>query len=177
LKSDEPPAALELEARKRLYDIVRQLAGAHFREIQRASGLSFGSASYHLAYLQKHHLIKEERDGNNIRYFPVDADIQDKKLLMLLRQRSVRTILLFIFSHEGCTHQEIVSSVQLSPSTTTWHLKKLLENSIIQATKKGKYTLYSLSIPKERIMKLLIAYKESFIDTLVDGLIELWEQP
>ncbi len=174
---EEQTPALELAARKKLYDTVKQFAGAHFREIQRASGLSFGSASYHLAYLHRHHLIKEVRDGRNVRYFPINNPIPDEKLLMLLRQRSVRVILLYVFGHEGCTQEEIVSAVRLSPSTTSWHLKKLIGNGTIDARKKGRYTVYSLSIPKERIMKLLIAYKASFVDTLVDGLIELWEQP
>ncbi len=35
--------------------------------------------------------------------------------------------------------------------------------------------MYSLSIPKERIIKLLITYRESFLDNLVEGFLELWE--
>lgn len=173
----EQATVLELDARRKLYDIVKRHAGCHFREIQRVAGLSFGSASYHLAYLQKHGLIKETKDGNNRRYFPIQVDVQDEVFLMLLRQRSIRSILLFILTHEGCNHQEISTSVKLSSSTTTWHLKKLLEKAIIESMKNGKYNGYFLIVPKERIMNLLICYKESFVDELVDGLIELWETP
>ena len=137
--------------------------------------MSFGSVSYHLSYLKKHKLIKEEKDGNNVRYFPLDVPIGEEKLLMLLRQRSVRTILLFIFANEGCSHQQIVSSIRLSPSTITWHLKKLLDSEIIKSNKEGKYKKYFLNVSKKKIMDLLISYRESFFDNLVNGLIELWE--
>lgn len=166
---------LDLESRRKIYDIVRQYAGYHMREIQRASGMSFGMVSYHLSYLQKHHLIREEHDGNHLRYFPLSLDIHDERLLTLLRQRSVRNILLSIMAHEGCSHQEIVSSVRLSPSTTTWHLKKLLDNEVIRLEKRGRYNAYLLNIPKESILRLLITYKESFLDNLVEGFLELWE--
>jgi len=171
-KSNE---ALNLESRRKIYEVVKDHAGSHLREIQRVAGKSFGSVSYHLAYLLKHRLIREERDGNYVRYFPTNADIGDEKLLSLLRQRSVRTILLFIVTHGGCNHKEISSSVNLSPSTTTWHLKKLLESNIIISNKKDKCKVYSLNVPPGKIVGLLKEYQESFFDTLVDGLLDLWE--
>jgi predicted transcriptional regulator len=137
--------------------------------------MSFGLVSYHISYLIKHNLVREEKDGHYIRYFPANGHITDEKLLSLLRQRSVRTILLFIVTHEGCNHQEISSSVNLSPSTTTWHLKKLLDSDIIISDKKDKCKAYSLNIPKEEIVGLLKEYRESFFDSLVDGLIDLWK--
>ena len=166
---------LELESRRKIYEVVRKNAGGHMREIQRVSGMSYGVVSYHLSYLSKHNLIKEERDGSYVRYYPVTIDFRDEKLLALLRQRSVRTILLFVVTHEGCSHQEISAGVSLSPSTTTWHLKKLIDNRIIVSDKKIKGKAYSLDVPKEHIMNLLITYQESFLDSLVDGLLELWE--
>ena len=166
---------LELDSRRKIYEVVRKNAGGHMREIQRVSGMSYGMVSYHLSYLSKHNLIKEERDGSYVRYYPVTIDFRDEKLLALLRQRSVRTILLFVVTHEGCSHQEISAGVSLSPSTTTWHLKKLIDNRIIVSDKKIKGKAYSLDVPKEHIMNLLITYQESFLDSLVDGLLELWE--
>lgn len=172
---DDRAEALELESRRKIYEVVRQHAGSHLREIQRASDLSFGMISYHLSYLERHNLIKEEKDGNYVRYYPVSVDTKNEKLLGLLRQRSVRTILLFIVTHEGASHQEISAGVTLSPSTTTWHLKKLIENNIVVCNKKIKGNAYSLGVPKERIISLLITYRESFLDTLVDGLLDIME--
>jgi predicted transcriptional regulator len=166
---------LDLESRRKIYDVVRKNAGGHMREIQRVSGMSYGMVSYHLSYLSKHNLIKEEKDGNYVRYYPVTIDFNDGKLLSLLRQRSVRNILLFIITHDGCSHQDIVSSVHLSPATITWHLKKLIDNNIIRPERRGKYKAYFLIVPLESITSLLITFRESFVDKLVDGFLELWE--
>lgn len=166
---------LELESRKKIYEIVRQYAGSHMREIQRISGMPFGMVSYHLSFLGKHNLIREEKDGNYVRYYPASLEKCDEKLLGLLRQRSVRTILLYIMGNEGCSHQQISEGVRLSPSTITWHLKKLTDHGIVRAEKRIKEKAYFLAVPEERIVNLLICYRESFIDTLVDGFLDLWE--
>ncbi len=171
----EQTEPLGLETRRKIYALVEAHAGSHFREIQRKSGLSHGSAAYHLSFLRKRGLIREEKDGNNLRYFTTENAIEDEKLLMLLRQQSVRAILLHVFSHEGCTHRQISLAVHLSPSTTTWHLKKLLKSGIIKSRKKSKFKTYFLNVSQKHIMKLLITYKESFVDNLVDGLVALWD--
>ncbi|MBI2208613.1 winged helix-turn-helix transcriptional regulator [Candidatus Woesearchaeota archaeon] len=166
---------LELDARRKIYDIVRKFAGCHFREIERKSGLSTGSIKYHLSYLTKHGLIKEERDGNNLRYYPNEFGSEDKKLLGLLRQKSIRKIVLFILTHNNCNHKQIVQFVGLSPSTVSWHLKKLEESNIIGFAKKGRKTAYGILIDKGNIINLLITYRESFLDSVVDRVIDMWE--
>ena len=166
---------LELDVRKRIYEIVKKFAGCHFREIERKSGLSTGSVSYHLHYLARQGLIKEEKEGNNLRYFPADFKSKNIKLLALLRQKSVREILLFILIHDNCGHKEMAQSVGLSPSTVSWHLKKLEENNIVGFTKNGRRTSYHILIDEEEIVNLLITYKGSFLDTMVDRVIEMWE--
>lgn len=166
---------LELDARRKIYNAVRKFAGCHFREIERKSGLSTGSVKYHLDYLAKKDLIMHEKEGNNIRYFPRDFGSKNKKLMSLLRQKSIRKILLFILTHDNCNHEQIVGYAKLSPSTVSWHLKKLEENKIIGFIKKGRKNFYNILIDKEEIIKLLITYKESFLDSMIDGVIEMWD--
>lgn len=171
----EKERILELDVRRKLYRLVHRYAGCHFREIERKSGLSTGSVKYHLDYLARHNLIKQEKEGNNLRYFPINVKSQSAALLGLLRQRSVRNILLFILIHENCNHEQIVESVSLSPSTVSWHLKKLEYANIINSVKEGRFKSYSIQIEKEEIIKLLIIYRKSFLDILVDRVIEMWE--
>ncbi len=173
---DRESGVLRLATRRRIYESARRNAGQHLRGIQRLTGLPFGSVSYHLSYLVRHGLLRAEKEGKALRYFPVESSSGDQELLMLLRQQSVRAILLFVFSHEGCTQQEIAASVELSASTVTWHLKKLLDAGVVTMVRSGKFHSYRLAVPRERIMALLITYRESFLDRLVDGLIDLWER-
>ena len=49
------------------------------------------------------------------------------------------------------------------------------ENNIIGSTKIGRNTHYSILIKKEEIITLLIMYRGSFLDSLVDRVIEMWD--
>ena len=166
---------LELESRRHVYDAVKKHAGSHFRELERKCSISTGLVRYHLSYLVKTGLIIEQKDGKNTRYFPKQITAQSKNLLGLLRQDSLRKIILSLFIQDGSTHDEIAKAVKLSLSTVTWHLKKLSENHIIKSEKYGRKTCYTIIYDKEEIIKLLITYKESFLDSLVDRIIDMWD--
>ena len=172
---DREKKVLELEARKRLYQIVRDFAGCHFREIERISALPTGTVKYHLDYLSKFGLIKPVKKDNALRYFPRGLASEHKRLLSLLRQKSVRDILLFILAHPGCHHGQLVAFPRLSPSTVSWHLKKLEEGRVVGSAKTGRKSSLNLLIDKDEVIKLLITYKESFLDSLVDRVLEMWE--
>ena len=166
---------LDLNLRKKIYDITKKFAGCHFREIGRLSRLPTGTVKYHLDYLAKHGLITSSKEDRNLRYFPRDFSSGNKKLMGLLRQKSIRKILLFVLMHDNCNHEQIVNYVKLSPSTISWHLRKLEESKAISSRKKGRKTYYSVLADKEEIVKLLIIYKESFLDSLVDSVVEMWD--
>lgn len=166
---------LELKARRDVYEVVKRFAGCHFREIERKSNLPAATAKYHLRKLAKHDLISEEKDQNNIRYFPKEFKSGNKKILGLLRQNKVREIILFILTHDKCNQEQIVQAVNVSPSTVSWHLKKLEENKIVGTCRENRKTSYAITADKEEIVKLLITYRESFLDSLVDRVIEMWE--
>ncbi len=171
--SDKDKKILELETRKKIYLAIKEFAGSHFREIQRKSGLAVGSVQYHLHYLVKNGLVKEIKKDNNLVYFPREFT-SGTALLSFLRQESTRKIILFIMTNKDCNHEQIVKYVRLSPSTISWHLKKLQQQRIIKSEKKGRKTFYRLSCDEQTIINLLITYQESFVDKLVDRVIEMW---
>lgn len=166
---------LELDIRKKIFQLVKKHAGCHYRDLERKSKLATGTIRYHLNYLVKSGLIKELKDSNNIRYFPKSISSEHKELLSLLRQKSIRNILLLLLSLKNINHEKIVENVNLSPSTVSWHLKKLEKSNIIKPKKEGRKTYYNLLIDKQEIITLLITYQESFLDTLVDNVVEMWE--
>jgi predicted transcriptional regulator len=173
--TEKEKEALELETRRKIYKIVGKHAGCYFREIERKSGLSTGSVQYHLHYLVKKGLLKQQKDGKNMRYFPNNVELRNKKVLSLLRQKSVRDIILYILKNKKCNHKELVAHTNLSPSTVSWHLKKLDQEQIVGFVRKGRETQCSLLIDEKEIVQLLVTYQESFYDTLVDNVIDMWE--
>ncbi|HII16363.1 TPA: winged helix-turn-helix transcriptional regulator [Candidatus Woesearchaeota archaeon] len=173
--TDKEKQVLSVEARRRLYRLVREHAGLHFREIERKSLLPTGTVQYHLGYLCRQGLLKSEKDSHSLRYFPMEFTAESKQLMAILRQRSMRSILLFLLAHHGCSHEEITKSVKLAPSTVSWHLRKLEDAGAIASEKDGRKTRFSLLINSQEVINLLITYKKSFLDSVVDNVIEMWE--
>ena len=76
--------------------------------------------------------------------------------------------------HKSVRHDEIVKFTMLAPSTVSWYLKKLQNYEIITKLEEGK-TTYKLLIEENQIIVLLVSYKESFFDSLVDRVIDMWD--
>jgi predicted transcriptional regulator len=171
---EQEKKVLELELRKRVYLAVKRFAGSHFREIQRRSGLATGTVQHHLRALAKHGLVREIRQGRSSLYVPRELPTGNERTLGALRQASIRKILLFLLIQEPRNHEQIVRFVRLSPSTVSWHLKALQVRGLVGAQKKGRNTIYRITVGKEELRNLLITYQESFFDTLVDRVVEMW---
>ena len=92
--TEKEKRVLEVGLRRKIYQIVKQYAGIHFREIERKSILATGSVQYHLNYLKRQGLIKIEKEGNTVRYFPQGFKTENKKIMVFLRQKSIRDIIL-----------------------------------------------------------------------------------
>lgn len=167
--------ALELEIRQSIYSLISPSPGLHFREIQRRTKIATGQLTYHLNYLQKVGLIKTENDGEYLRYYAhIQINDEDRRVLEFVRQKSIRHILLYLLENNNCNHDLLVKNLDIAPSTISWHLKKLIDANIVNKEVDGRKSIYSINNP-ELIKKVLIKYKESFLDILVDRFIEMWE--
>jgi predicted transcriptional regulator len=167
--------ALELEVRHKLYAVIARYPGLHYREIQRRTDIATGQLTYHLNFLRDVHLIKTVNDGEYLRYYSnVQISPEERKVLQLVRQRSIRHILLHLLENDGCDHNSVVNGLGLSPSTVSWHLKKLLDARVISKRSEGRRSIYTIGQP-ELVIVVLTKYKESFVDRLVDQFIEMWD--
>ena|SRR3989344_4802801 len=172
--SDKHHEILTLESRRKIYVLVKQHPGCNFHELERRTAIAPTTLQYHLHYLTKHGLITLQKDGNKIRYFPQHLQSEDKRLLVFLRQQHIRHLLLFFLTHKTCRQKDIVEFLQLSPSTISLYLSRLIENKVLQTVTKGKELSYQLAIAEDDLVSLLITYRESFFDQLVDQTIEMW---
>ena len=167
--------AVALSTRDRIYSTISKNPGLHFREIQRRTEIATGALQYHIDYLQKKHLILSEKDGKFSRFYAVRGEDVDTELMSLLRQESVRRIVLFLMKRRRATLPQISKEVSLSASTTSFHMQKLLQSEIITQKNYGKKTYFSLK-DKDRVLELLLTYKKSFLDEIVDNFVDIWEE-
>jgi Uncharacterized protein conserved in archaea len=167
---------LELETRRRLYEQIKKSPGIHFRELERRLHLVVGNLQYHLQYLEKKNLIRASSDEDYVRYFIKDRSLDEteRKIISFLRRSGCRHILIQLLSNPELNNKELSQAVGLSPSTISWNLNKLVEAGIIEREKNGRISRFTIVDPP-KVVELLICYKESFLDTLVDGFIEMWE--
>jgi len=174
---DELEYSLQLDTRKKLYEAIEENPGLHFRELQRRVSLATGSLQYHLDFLHKKHLIRIEKQGKFNRYYTVRGRQfgEDSKLMSLLRQESMRKIIVFLLQKKQANNSEIAENIKLSASTTSTHIKKLIELNLIQKKSKGKEKVYCITEP-DKIASMLVEYKKSFLDEIVDNFADIWQQ-
>lgn len=166
---------LQLEARKRVFDAIKENPGIHMRGLERKTGIPMGTLRYHLRYLEKHDMISEKRSGRLVTYYPTasgfSVDAQDKKYLAILRQEIPRLIVLHLMMHPHTSHRDLKPHFMISPSTLSYHLKKLLDSGIIMKDTEGLYYVTD----EDRVAKVLITYRQSFVDAMVDSFVRFWE--
>ena len=75
-----------LEHRIRISGLILNSPGLHFREIQRRLSIATGALAYHLRVLADSGLIRSERHGRFLRFFPSGIDDYETRLLSALRQ-------------------------------------------------------------------------------------------
>ncbi len=172
----EERSALELDSRKKIYDLIQENPGLHFREIERRTGIAVGSLQYHLDFMQKKHLIKTFRQGKFLRYYSVQESVVEEKAAMaFLRKPSSRKIIIFLLNKKKANNLAIAKQAGLSPSTTSWHLEQLVKEEVIGKEKRGRESLFYIIKPNE-VASLLVEHKKSFVDELVDNFVEVWKE-
>ena len=166
----------EPEPRIKLYELIRDSPGIHLRELERRLDLVVGSLQYHLHYLEKNNLISRFKDEEYVRYF-VNRRIPEKherEIIYFLRRKGCRHILINLLQNPGTNNKELSTAVGLSPSTVSWHLNKLVKSGIIEKDRVGRISSLKIVDP-DLTAELLISYKESFLDSLLDNFIEMWK--
>ncbi|HIH42917.1 TPA: transcriptional regulator [Candidatus Woesearchaeota archaeon] len=167
--------ALQLGIRKRIYLTIEKFPGLHFRELQRKVDIGTGNTEYHLNYLVKVNLIKAEKSKSNKRFYPLGLNDYERKILGILRQKNFRKIILKGLKYKLITNKVITDYLQISPSSATWYINQLIDRNILVILEKEKQKYYQLK-DKDEIIKVLIIYKESFVDNLVDSFVEAFEK-
>ncbi len=165
-----------LTPRDKVYSQIVKCPGLHFREIQRRTGLATGALQYHIDYLKKKNLIFDKKEGKFSRFYSNESsNFVDSNLMNLLRQDQVRKLVLLILQKRRVSFKFLKKETNMSISTLNFHLDKLLLAKVVES-KKINGVEYFIIKNKLPIIELLFSYRESFIDSLVDNFLELWEK-
>lgn len=171
MEGDSLKDPLDLETRKRIYECVRTNPGVHFREIQRRTSMSIGVLEYHLNHLVDRGLLTVDRAESFSRYFPGgQIDKGKQRILSALRQEIPRGMILFLLRKPGATHGELLANFTISGGTLSYHISKLASMGVLQVEKVGRESRLTVIDP-DKVADLLIVYRRTFLDKLVDDFV------
>jgi predicted transcriptional regulator len=165
------------DLQKDIYSYICENPGIRYRELIRLARTTNGVLSYHLGKLEKSADIRVERQSNNrvTRYFIVDIPKKDSDIIGYFRSKVVRNIVLFVLKNEFCTFNEIVDRIEKAPSTISWHIKRLKEAGIFSSNNGNDRYLYSIA-DRETVNRILLEYKESFTDRIIENYKDMVEE-
>ncbi|MCE4606881.1 MAG: winged helix-turn-helix transcriptional regulator [Desulfurococcales archaeon] len=161
--------------RRRIYELICKSPGIHFRELQRKLGIAVGNLQYHLDRLEELRLVKSVKEEGYKRYYVTSLRFsnEEKKIMSALRTRTEKLILIYLLTNPFASGKELSKALNLSPSTISWHISKLVKLGIIEKVRnKDQITLRIKD--SEKVEKMLITYRETLIDKLVEKFVEVW---
>jgi predicted transcriptional regulator len=164
---------LENENRRKIYLLIEANQGIHLRELQRLLDMPLTTLEYHLSYMTRKKIIYGEKKDQFRRYYTKPLEPDDKKVLAVLRQKKMREIVLTVISLKQAKYQLIADNLGLPYSTLSFYLKYLVDREILEREKIGYETVYRVR-DEERVAKVLIAYKASLFDKLIDKALNTW---
>ncbi|MEJ2280864.1 MAG: winged helix-turn-helix transcriptional regulator [Candidatus Bathyarchaeota archaeon] len=164
---------LENERRGEIYEFIKKNPGLHLRELQRRLNLPLTSLEYHIDYMVRKNVLLKESSKHYSRYYVRHLDNEDKRILKSLRQKRLREIVILLLQKEKVKYSFLLESLDIPPSTLSFYLKYLTKNNIVGKNKIGYENIYYIS-ERERVAKVLMTYKSSFIDKLIDKTLNTW---
>jgi predicted transcriptional regulator len=170
---DSRPVEIELETRRRIYEYVVANPGTHLRAIKDELDMPMGQLEYHLHYLEVRGILDAKEDRYYKRFFPHDMSATDRRVLSAIRQEKPRQIVLLVIQRPGVDHRSIQEELGLGASSLSFYMKDLIGKEIVRKVHEGRRSLYSI-VDTERVVKLLITYRPSFLDRMVDRFLETW---
>ena len=114
-------------------------------------------------------------DGKYSRYYLHDTDSKEKNTISILRQPILRKIILFILNNPQSSHKKICEYIKLAPSTTSFHLKKIVTYGLLIKNINGKESLFKIKDP-QFIIDLIVRYKKTFLDNSVDNFLDNYKK-
>lgn len=165
---------LALSRRRMIFEYISKFPGTYLREMEKELSLSVGDLQYHLHQLEKGGMISSLEEGRRKRYFvKEEVRLVDRKILSLIRMKTPRRIVIFLLLNPESSFKEILNEFSFTKGALSFHLKRLDRAGILVKGKREKESVYMIS-DEERVSQVLITYKSSIMDEVMDGFIDVW---
>ena len=151
---------------------IKNNPGIRFRELMKAMKITNGVMSYYIQKLEKTGVVNTERTSGVLRLFSESIEISDMNMIKFLRISTPKKIIAVLLEKDLLTFKQITEKIQMSPSTTSFYLGKLLQTKIVSISNISpkKYTLNH----KQKVSNLIMLYHPSIVDSASDNLTDIF---
>jgi predicted transcriptional regulator len=145
--------------------LINQIPGIRYNDIARITNLNNGVISYSLCVLKKNYFIKVVRysNGKVARYFASSISNEDCLIIGYLKNGTTNKIILFLYFNGESNFKKIRSHINKAPSTTSWNLKRLIDDDIIIKSRTQSHQYYIIKNPLI-VTKVLQNFAQLFLD-------------
>ncbi|MHA1680648.1 MAG: winged helix-turn-helix transcriptional regulator [Promethearchaeota archaeon] len=144
-------------SRERIYALIGENPGIHFREICRQLEKEIGVVQYHVYVLKKFGMVSTMRDGRYNRYFVKDPLLDEKAQMVIcswLRPVEMKILsMLYGSPTSEMVTKDLVSPCAVTMQAISWHLKRLSKMELVSF--RGKNLLVLPTETREKIETLL----------------------
>lgn len=137
---------LQNPTRRAVMEHVRSSPGITAATLARNLQVHYETARYHLDVLMEVGLVTREELGTRVRYFENKARVDEvtRTVARALHTDGKRDVLLAIARSGALPSGEVAERVELAASTTSYHLRNLHDDGLVERRKVGRRVLYSL---------------------------------
>jgi predicted transcriptional regulator len=152
--------------RNLILKLIIQEPGIRYNDLARITNLNNGVISHSLCVLKKNYLIKVVRSShrNISRYYSYSISNDDCLIIGYLKNETARKIIVFLHFNGESTFKIIQLHLNRAPSTTSWNLKRLIDDNIISKSRTKNLQYYFIKSPSQ-VTKVL----QNFTQLLLDG--------
>lgn len=164
----------EYSNRVRILNFIKANPGTHLRKIKQELNLAMGVVQYHLYRLEREEIIVSARHGLYKRFYAERSlRLEDRQILNLLSQETDRDLVLYLIRNPLATQKELSNFARISPSSTSWHMKRLSQTGVVTSRRENGAIYYVVAADSIRILTLLQNYHPRIWEKWAERLADL----
>lgn len=138
-----PSELLDNAVRRRVHGHIGAQPGADVKGTAEAVQVSWSTAAYHLARLEREGVVTSRRAGRSKRFFMNGGQVTGSaEAIGLLRNPTSHAIAQLVAARPGLMQKEIGAALRLPPSTVSWHMRRLRDLGVVREERRWRRAEY-----------------------------------
>lgn len=139
-----PSELLDNEVRRRVHGHIHANPGADVKGTAAAVEVSWSTAAYHLARLEREGVLTSRRAGRSKRFFVNGGAVTVRaEAIGALRNPTAHAIARLVASRPGLMQKEIGAALGLPASTVSWHMRRLRDLGVVREERRWRRAEYA----------------------------------